>query len=277
MELAKRKSTKSKSQRRGQKRTQQMLPAGASNGFGNQMVTVPKFTKSIFPPRMRALLPLTIDFTLLASGNTAALFAYSVSVNNPYLPFNTAKTFANASLGAGGSVAGFTAIPSAITPANLAIPALNFLYGSSSQPYQRVKVNRLKYSVTMQPQGSLDVGQLIVCPLNTLAQFNSSDPSSLSTYPLSKSITCAPNSSADRNTIRGTVDCAQLQDFTALQWSADYSNFVCANGAAPVNNQILEIMWVDGTSSVLSNNLVHKVTLEWDVEFFGINNADLIE
>lgn len=276
MELNKRK-TKNKSSVRRRNRTTQPPSAAASAGFGNVVTHVPRFTKSIFPPRMRALLPLVIDMTMIASGNTAEIFAYTVSINNPYLPFNTSHTFASACLGLGGSVSGFTPIPSGLTPATLTPPALNFLYGSSAQPYQRVKVNRLRYAVTMQPQGSLDVGQLTVVPMNSAGQFQGTDPSSLATYPFSRTKTCAPNSPAIHNTVTGMVECAQLSGLTKVQWEADYSNFVCNNGGSPTNNQILEIMWLDGTGSVLSNNLVHKVSLEWDVEFFGINNADLVE
>jgi hypothetical protein len=275
MELNKRKQIKHKSKQ--QKRTTQSAMIGSAFGFGNVYTSVPRFTKSIFPPRMRALLPVSLDMTMLSAGNTAEIFAYAVGINNPYLPFNTTHTFASACLGLGGSVSGFTPIPSGLTPTVVNPPALNFLYGSSSLPYQRLKVNKFKYTVTMQPQGSLDVGQLVVCPLNSLGQWQGTDPSSLATYPLSKAKTCAPNSPAFHNTISGTVDPAQLAGLTHIQWAADTSNYVCANGGSPNSNMILEIMWVDGTNSVLANNLVHRVAFEWDVEMYSLNDSDLPE
>lgn len=277
MVLNKRKLQSKRKSKSKSHRTPQSVMLAASSGFGNVSTAVPRFTKSIFPPRMRALLPVSLDLTMLSAGNTASQFAYAVGINNPYLPFNTPHTFASACLGLGGTVSGFTPIPSGLTPTVVNPPALNFLYGSSTLPYQRLKVNTFKYTVTMQPQGSLDVGQLVVCPLNSLGQFNGSDPSSLGTYPLSKVKTCAPNSPAYHNTIKGVVELAQLAGLSRIQWAADTSNFVCTNGGSPNSNMILEIMWVDGTNSVLANNLVHYVSFEWDVEMYALNDSDLPE
>lgn len=217
----------------------------------------------------------TLKMFLDAAANTASKWAYYISLNNLAQFCNTTHPWDAASLGVG-PVAGFVAIPSSITAANSKLAYLQYLWPNATGPYGNARVHTVHYKVALQPQNLLDTGYLIVAPLAFAGAFNSTDMSSLSATPFAKSKTVTSSVPSTSNMIAGKIDLWTLNGLTKDQYCADLASFANVGATPPLNNCILEVAFADGTSSVLSNNIVHSIQLTYDIEFFELYQPNAI-
>lgn len=260
---------KSKLQKRRSRPLTQSPETAAPKGARDSVNQVPRMLRnSAFPPRLRAIFPITLPLTMIAAGNTANLFMYTVCLNNPFKPFNTPDAWDAACQGAGGAVTGWSSITSGYDITRYVAGLVPNLYGASSSPYATIKTNKVRYRITVQPQSPLDVQQVCVAPIPNLAAFSGTDFSIITNYPSARTKMCVYSASSNANTITGTVDLAMLSGRSHAQWVADNADYVVPIGGSPSQNLYLQIGVQDATGSVLANNLTHLVHLEFDCELY---------
>jgi hypothetical protein len=264
-----------KKQQKERKNKQQTAPATSTSGARDAVFRLPRFRNSLFPSRMRLPIHCYVNLYMAQSGNTATIFTFTVNMNNPYEPFNTAHTFSTACNGLGGAVSGFTPVPSGLVPGVLNPPGLSFLYGSSSAPYRQAKTHQFKYDVRYVPQSATDAAQLICAPLPLAGNYQASDSSSLTALPMAKFKMIVPY--APSPTVRGVVNLALLSGLSKEQWNADDTLYTCINGNAPTSSSVLQIMVQDGTNSLLFTNSIMTVRVEYDVELYNLNLLNFLE